>query len=564
MKGKFTGIAILAAASLAIAPALTASAQTQQSQQPQLRGLAQAVEAGYHDPVCSSANSLCADPYQTPYGEYVGHDEPSLLYKSGVAGSGNDMTYTITLPSDPKQQPNATGSGGSTWNFQLHPTFWFGLTLCDSQSAPEFTHTCAPDTDANNLVGSNPAAPDYIGKHPGTAFMELQFYGPGYVPQFEGFGCAATQYCAAMTIDSRTLDQNNGVFNTAACNNYILGGQEPINWAYITKSGVSQGPANPLFTGTFSAPNFTAVNPDLTKDLLMNPGDRIRVHLHDTPAGLQANLADLTTGQSGSMTASIANGFGQVNFTPNATTCTETPYAFHPAYSTANTRGNTWSAHTYNVAFSDEIGHFENCLQIDANGNCLSAGSQDSSGIDPDDSGCVPGTDSTVVKIDGCFSPDGDFDGQSYRLDWPGTNPIPGQDMKFHPSPVLFTSPLLANGQNFSTVAFETDMPRIEASDSQTNPPFCNTKTGANCVNPPNGAQFYPFFSTTNKNGTCTWQEGGRFIPGTVNDFGGSSVTEFGPLLSTLYPAKGFTPVMQFDNLNSGDMANPCPVRGAG
>ena len=34
--------------------------------------------------------------------------------------------------------------------------------------------------------------------------MELQFYGPGYVPQFEGFGCTANQYCAAMTIDSLT------------------------------------------------------------------------------------------------------------------------------------------------------------------------------------------------------------------------------------------------------------------------------------------------------------------------------------------------------------------------
>ena len=50
------------------------------------------------------------------------------------------------------------------------------------------------DSDANNLVSPNPAAPDYIGKHPGNAFMELQFYGPGYVPQFEGFGCAAHQY----------------------------------------------------------------------------------------------------------------------------------------------------------------------------------------------------------------------------------------------------------------------------------------------------------------------------------------------------------------------------------
>ena len=55
------------------------------------------------------------------------------------------------------------------------------------------------------------------------------------------------------------------------------------------------------------------------------------------------------------------------------------------------------------------------------------------------------------------------------------------------------------------------------------------------------GAQFYPFYSTANNHGTCAWQEGGRFIPGTVNDFGGSSVTEFGPLLQTLYPVAGNT-----------------------
>ena len=71
-------------------------------------------------------------------------------------------------------------------------------------------------------MNPNPAAPDYIGRHPGNAFMELQFYGPGYVPQFEGFGCSAHQYCAAMTIDSFNLNQNTGVANTAACDDYIL------------------------------------------------------------------------------------------------------------------------------------------------------------------------------------------------------------------------------------------------------------------------------------------------------------------------------------------------------
>ena len=523
---------------------------------------------GYNAPLCSSRSSLCADPYSSPYGQYVGHDEPSLEYKSGVPGSGNDMTYTLTLPADPKQQPNASGAGGTTWNFELRPTFWFGLTLCDSQSAPEFTNTCTPDTDSNNLVGTNPAAPDYIGKHPGNAFMELQFYGPGYVPQFEGFGCAATVYCAAMTIDSRTLDQNTGTGrgteNTKACNNYVLGGPEPLNWAYITRSGVSQAPANPLFTGTLSAPNFAAVNPDYTKDLLMNPGDRIRIHMHDTPAGFQTDLTDLTTGQSGSMTASIANGFGHILYTPRSSTCQEAPYAFHPEYSTANPRGNTWSAHTYNVAFSDEVGHFENCLQIDTNFNCVTPGAQDASGIDPDDLNnfCVPGSDSSLVHINGCFSADSDWDAQSYRNDWPGTNPVPGQDRKLHPSPVLFTSPLTDNGTvNYSTVAFETDLPAIEVRGSQANPPFCNTTTGENCVNPPNGAQFYPFFSTRINHGTCTWQEGGPFIPGTKNDFGGSSTSEFGPLLQTVYPVAGFTTQLRYENFNSGDIANPCPVR---
>jgi hypothetical protein len=32
-----------------------------------------------------------------------------------------------------------------------------------------------------------------------------------------------------------------------------------------------------------------------------------------------------------------------------------------------------WAAHSYNVAFSDEIGHFEYCSAVDANGNCIQA-----------------------------------------------------------------------------------------------------------------------------------------------------------------------------------------------
>jgi hypothetical protein len=514
---------------------------------------------GYDEPVCASERSyLCTDPQGTLNGEYVGHDEPSLEFKSTVPGSGNDATYTLTLPKDPRQQPNSTGLNSSTWNFQLRPTFWFGMTMCDSQSSPEYTKTCTPDSDSNNLVGTVPSQKNYIGKHPGQAYMELQFYPPGYVEQFEGFGCTATQYCAAMTIDSRTRDQNNGQENTAACNNYILGGPEPINWAYVTTSGVSQAPANPLFTGTFANPNFAAVNPDTTKDLMMNPGDTIRIHMFDSTAGFRVEMADLSTNQNGSMTASVANGFGHILYQPTSKTCREQPYAFHPEYSTANTLGNTWSVHSYNVAFSDEVGHFENCQAIDANFNCTVPGSQDANGLDVDDGQnfCVPGKDSTLVMIDGCFAADTDWDAQSYQLDWPGTNsaqPVP--------TPVRFTSPLTSNGQvQYSKIAFETDLPRLEASDSQDNPPFCNITNGANCVNPPNGAQFYPFFSTTAPNGTCLWQEGGAHIPGTIDDFGGSSTKEFGPLLASHFPVAGPTIATRLENFNSGDLTNPCPV----
>ena len=88
-----------------------------------------------------------------------------------------------------------------------------------------------------------------------------------------------------MTIDSFVQNQNTAVANTSACSNYVLGGPEPINWAYITKSGKSQAPANPLFTGTLTNPNFAAVNPDLKKDLLMRPGDVVRFRIHDTWPG---------------------------------------------------------------------------------------------------------------------------------------------------------------------------------------------------------------------------------------------------------------------------------------
>ena len=156
------GLFVLAAASL------SASAATGARSSPRA---ASDSSKGYDEPLCQSSKTTCADVSGKLGDEYVGHDEPSVLFKSGRPGSGNDMTYTITLPKDPKKQPNASGKGGTTWNFQLRPTFWFGLTLCDTESAPEFTKTCKPDSDAitwsaaiptrRTISASTPATPSW-------------------------------------------------------------------------------------------------------------------------------------------------------------------------------------------------------------------------------------------------------------------------------------------------------------------------------------------------------------------------------------------------------------------
>jgi hypothetical protein len=86
---------------------------------------------------CNKNSALCTDLYnhRNSYGNYTGHDEPSLLFYSNVPGSGNSGIYRLTLPSEPPTPPNQAGTGG-TYNFQLHPAFWVGMAMCDTQSAP--------------------------------------------------------------------------------------------------------------------------------------------------------------------------------------------------------------------------------------------------------------------------------------------------------------------------------------------------------------------------------------------------------------------------------------------
>jgi hypothetical protein len=493
------------------------------------------------------------------FGKYVGHDEPSNLFYSNVPGSGNQNSWKMTLPSDPSASNPLTP--GKSYNFQLHPAFWFGMAMCDTQSDPNQISTCKPNSDKN--IVDPTVSPD----HPGTAFTEMQFYPPGwapFIPAFKseptGTSCDPKKWCAALNIDSLSDNPVTGQNNNPAC--AAAAGLEYVNFAFITKNGVPQGPPSPLLS------NASTFVPDPNKVLFMNSGDTIITTMHDTSGGLRVDLKDVTTGKSGFMVASKSNGFAQVKFDPTGTTCDPAthnlPYNFHPMYSTSSEKTNVpWAAHTYNIAFSDEIGHFDFCTgpnAITPTGSCP-AGNFEGQGptqspTDADDNFCFPASFSLLVQVGGCTDTNVGFDGQSYQTRWPDGN------TKLHPTSILFSSPLTGSSYNinYSRTAFETDLPILEFELSGT----CNIFTGVGCELIPTTdkgtpANFYPFYSIHKSGGQCVWQLGNH-IPGSSNDF--RQNLQYGNLVQSSFTAfgGGGVAIAGYFNFRQILSKNPCPA----
>ncbi|MGH2516176.1 MAG: hypothetical protein ACRDHP_11025, partial [Ktedonobacterales bacterium] len=208
-------------------------------------------------------------------------------------------------------------------------------------------------------------------------------------------------------------------------------------------------------------------------------------------------------------------------------------------------------------------------------GACVQAGVTDPGGTDGDDFACF-----NFPPVNGCIATDGDFDGPEYQNNWPGTNPNPDQDKTYHASPVTFTSPVFkksddgghSNGNggrgddgysNYQRVAFETDLPRIEGSDvSPNNNCIRNPSSpdaGKGCVNPPNGASFYPIYSTGSADGVCVWEEGGAYLPDTQHPGGTTSTAFYGPLIELAYPGVG-GPTYLLEDFRQVLKNNPCQV----
>ena len=282
-------------------------------------------------------------------GHYIGHDEPGIGFISTAPHSGNNIQWEFTLP---RERPLP-----ATQSFENFLVFWFAMALCDPNSFPG--GACIPDSDQNN--------PNVAG----SAFLELQFYPPGFPPFITQISCDLTHWCAALNVDSFEVMSNGHVNPHCA---------EPVNFAFIQRDGVPIAPPGP---GNATAATLT---PN-AQTLLMNQGDRIRITIKDTSAGLLTLVEDLTTHQTGFIVASAANGFQ--NTDPN--TCATTNFSFHPEYDTAKF-GNfiPWAALQANINFAMEIGHFT----PGANGDG-----------DADDAPCFPGP-----TLAGCIGADRDFE----------------------------------------------------------------------------------------------------------------------------------------------------------
>ena len=506
---------------------------------------------------CADASAMCAEVGNSDqvFGHYVGHDEPSVLFNSNVPGSGNHMSYNLILPKDPPAtDPNAKNK---SYQFELSGADWLGMAICDTQSYPEQVTTCPRDSNSNILD------PAISPKHVGQAYMEMQFYPPGWIPwptwqvAVGASSCNPTMWCAAMNIDSLSLNPVTGQANNPGC--LAKAGEEYVNFAFITKNGKSTGPANPInatTTGTYTPS---------PADLFMNSGDHLNVAFTDTANGEKVTIKDLTTGQTGFMTASKSNGFAQVGFDPNGTSCKAIPYNFHAMYSTSDTRTRvTWAAGSYNVAWDTEIGHFQFCtgpykipatqFGLDKNGNPTVCPGTDTEGrgptasaTDQDDIFCFPGSEALVYKVNGCTFTNSGFDGASYQRLWP-------DGRMSHPTAFQFTSPLTGPGYNqqYSQIGFETDLPATEST--------CNSNTGTGCTLIPQTdagtpAAFYPFYTTTNVDGHCYWQFGSD-IPGETSDFGQNA--QYGTLLQQSYTNVGGGSSASYNDFRN-IINNPCP-----
>ncbi|HEV8065446.1 MAG TPA: hypothetical protein VGP46_11465 [Acidimicrobiales bacterium] len=453
-------------------------------------------------------------------GHYIGHDEPDLTFTSSQPGSGNNVTWAETVGTDPKAAPTDKSPGHDTTDwFELTPAPWTSMIMCDSDSYPQLP--CTPDSDINAPACTdafNCAQNTYPGG--GDAVMEFQLYPPGDAPFADNISCNDKYWCSALTIDSLECTYEYFTCNPAC--------EEPVNFAFIQKNGVPTGPPGP------ETADLNTETPN-KNTLMIAPGDHIQVHEWDAPVpgekgqkAFEVMVTDTTTKQKGWMQASAANGFGHLSML----NCQQTPYNFEPAYNTAGPKEiGVWAALQTDISTEFETGHDQPCTSLtgasveevdgisDETYDTCHGPYQNSIPNGPagnNDSGpCYKAGDThymlhaapNVLTVCDDFDNGGDldFDGPSYRQQWP-TSPTAGT----FPGSFIDSLPT-TNGHQYSDFYMQTDIALSEAT--------CGAATPKGCTVPPKGpGGFYPYWSEIDASGTCYFYFGN--VSKGVNDFG--------------------------------------------
>jgi len=340
-----------------------------------------------------------------------------------------------------------------------------------------------------------------------------------------------------------------------------------VNFAYLQTNGVPTGPPSPQLA------DVSTLTPN-AHTLMINPGDVLAVSISDPPRGFTTVVRDLTTHQTGFMTASASNGFMNTSIAD----CTGTPYTFHAEYNTASQQNQVpWAALEGGVLMEQEIGHGEVCSSLtnqdpvnlsyadgqsfsDQNvydtcvggsegrkavgeGPCTASGCQNATTQGPNgpqacptdnpatgalcefaDGYCFPAGVRTIV-VDGVTTQASARTNECYEnrfqngdLDYDGESYLPDwpNGSPNYPTTFEYAGPFTPRGGIYPQVQFETDTAGSEF--------LCDTATGVDCTAPPISAKFYPFWSLGTGNlglaGTaCLWNFGNT-EPNTVSDFG--------------------------------------------
>ena len=230
--------------------------------------------------LCNEGSPICAEAVDAIgyEGEYTGHDEPSLLFYSDTPGSGNNQRLPARSAdgaADAARRRTGPAERSTSRTGSRSGSGWTSATTSRRPSSP--TRPARPTSDTNIFDGADPTQARLHRPPPGTAFLELQFYPPGWVPFENGDQLRRHQVVRGdghLQLQPRHehLRRNN-----ADCLNRV--GIEPPNFAFITKSGVPQAPPAPLnFTLDRSPPN-------PTQDLFMEAGDRLTCRSTTRPRG---------------------------------------------------------------------------------------------------------------------------------------------------------------------------------------------------------------------------------------------------------------------------------------